>query len=185
MWGLKTKKANAVDMWHSKALLVDPKKTKITIVWAKVPETNRTEENLGTNPSNHDAADPNAIESPNAPAAAENLEAAYPDLGTVEQTVKATQPRLRTKDSQVNETQNFDETMGILETEPKSEPMEKHVSITQKPATFLESLEDEIPKQGITQTNFKTVVPNVAEPQSSNETAENPETLEDALRRFM
>ena len=178
MWSFKNKKANAVKRWHSKAMLVDPKTTKITIIWSEVPETNQTEENVGTNPLNHDAADPKAIESPNAYAAAESLEAAQPNVGTVEQTVKATEPKLRTKESNVNKTPDSNETVEILETEPKLEPMKKNGSIAQKPATSLGSLEDAIPKQGITQPNLETVAPDAVETPSTNKTAENPETLE-------
>jgi len=178
MWSLKTKKTNAVKRWHSKAMLVDPKTTKITIVWSEMPATNQTEKNLETNPSNHDESDPKAIESPKAYAAAESLEAVYPNVGTVEQTVKKTEPELRTEESNVNETSDFNVTMEILETEPKLEPTEEQVSMAQKPATFLGSLEDATPKQGITQPNFENVVPDVAETPSTNKTAENPEILE-------
>jgi hypothetical protein len=83
VWGAKTKKKSSVDRWHSKAMLVDPKTTKITIIWAEVPETNQTEENLGIKPSNHDAAYLKAIESSNARSAVENLETADPNVGTV------------------------------------------------------------------------------------------------------
>jgi hypothetical protein len=180
MWSLKTKKTNAVKRWHSKAMLVDPKTTKITIIWAEMPETNQTEENLGTNPSNHDAADPKAIESPNAYAAAESLEAAYPNLVTDEQTVKTTESKLRTKEPKVNKTLDSNETVEILETETKLKPME-HVSMAQKPATSLGSLEDATPKLGITQPNSEVLMPDVAETPSTNKTAENTETLEPRL----
>jgi hypothetical protein len=181
VWGAKTKKKSSVDRWHSKAMLVDPKTTKITIIWAEVPETNQTEENLGIKPSNHDAAYLKAIESSNAHSAVENLEAADPNVGTVEQTVKTTEPKLRTKESNVAETPDFDEIVVLETTEPKLEPLEKHVSMAQKPSTSLGSSEDAITKRGITQPNFETVAPDVAETLSTDKTAENPETFEPRL----
>jgi hypothetical protein len=181
VWGAKSKKTNALYRWHSKAMLVDPKTTKITIIWAEMPETNQTEENLGIKPSNHDAADLKAIESSNAHSAVENLEAAYPNVGTVEQTVKTTEPKLRTKESNVAETPDFDEIVVLETTEPKLEPLEKHVSMAQKPSTSLGSLEDAITKRGITQPNSETVAPDVAETLTTDKTAENPENLEPRL----
>ena len=163
-------------------MLVDPKTTKITIIWAEVPETNQTEENLRTKPSNHDAADLKAIESSNGHYAVENLEATDHNVGTVEQTVITTEPKLSTKESNVAETPDFDEIGGILETtEPKLEPLETHVSIARKPATSLGSLDDAITKRGITQPNFETVASDVAETLSTDKTTENPETLEPRL----
>jgi len=32
MWHFQTKKSNASKNWHAKAMLVDPRKTKITII---------------------------------------------------------------------------------------------------------------------------------------------------------
>jgi len=35
MWGFKkTKKSKAVKEWHTKAMLIDPKKTRVIIIWA-------------------------------------------------------------------------------------------------------------------------------------------------------
>ena len=44
MWGAKTKN-KAVDVWHTKAMLVDPKKTKITIIWKGESEMCKSEKN--------------------------------------------------------------------------------------------------------------------------------------------
>jgi len=44
MWGAK--KANkAVDSWHTKAMLIDPRKTKLTII-RKIEPTRKTEKSL-------------------------------------------------------------------------------------------------------------------------------------------
>ena len=42
MWGAKTKN-KAVNLWHIKAMLIDPKKTKLTIIWSTAPNTHETE----------------------------------------------------------------------------------------------------------------------------------------------
>ena len=42
MWGTKARN-KAVDLWHTKAMLIDPRKTKITIIWNTAPKTRKTE----------------------------------------------------------------------------------------------------------------------------------------------
>ena len=42
MWGTKARN-KAVDLWHAKAMLIDPRKTKLTIIWSKTSKTSKTE----------------------------------------------------------------------------------------------------------------------------------------------
>ncbi len=49
MWRSKPKKRTAVSTWHTKAMLVDPRKTKIIMSWTtETPEANENTENLQT-----------------------------------------------------------------------------------------------------------------------------------------
>jgi hypothetical protein len=47
VWGSKTKQSKAIKKWHNKAMLVDPRKVEITIIWAEMPKTYESQENLG------------------------------------------------------------------------------------------------------------------------------------------
>ncbi len=47
MWGFK-KKSKAVKNWHSKAMMIDPRKTVITIIRTNAETINNPEEDAGT-----------------------------------------------------------------------------------------------------------------------------------------
>jgi len=78
MWGSKTKRKTAADKWHTKAMLVDPKKTRIIMISAETPNTEETiESELGTwTPNLHTAELAPALYA-NDPA--ENLETTEPN----------------------------------------------------------------------------------------------------------
>jgi hypothetical protein len=45
MWGSKARRKKAVKNWHTRAMLIDPKKTRITIVWTKTADIHDPTEN--------------------------------------------------------------------------------------------------------------------------------------------
>jgi hypothetical protein len=73
MWGSKTKRKTAADKWHTKAMLVDPKKTKIIMISVETSNIDEsTELGLGTLTQNMDTAE--LAPAPHAADIAENLE---------------------------------------------------------------------------------------------------------------
>lgn len=150
MWGAKNK-IKAVDVWHTKAMLVDPKKTKITIIWSTASETCENEKNFETRALNIETDDPKITMAPNTNQA-KDLEAANQNLETVE-------PNFQTMESNIDETPDFDETTETMET------TKLNIETTKPEA--IEALEVTLPK-GIVEKTFE----NLEDMESCCETAE-------------
>ena len=121
MWFSKPKKIKAAEKWHSKAMLVDPKKTRITFLW-EAPERFENEENSGFEPMNVEASIPNVIEKPNMLITEENLEEDEPKSQNEEQNLKPNDMNVEVSVSDVVEAVNPDVTSENLEiTDPNFE----------------------------------------------------------------
>ena len=75
MWGKKLKKRKAVDRWHTKAMLIDPRKVKITMLWTAEPNTSESVEDSGVEAAKLEIVEPSAIESAGAQVGTGSIEA--------------------------------------------------------------------------------------------------------------
>jgi hypothetical protein len=110
MWGSKTKN-KAVDAWHTKAMMVDPKKTKITIIWNTESKICEAEKHSETRAPNVETEHPKNIMASNA-YHAKGIEPADHNFETAEQ-------NFQKMESNTDETPDFDEITQKLET-PKT-----------------------------------------------------------------
>lgn len=107
MWGSKTKK-KAVDAWHTKAMLVDPKKTKITIIRNTESKMCEAAKNSETRTQNVETEYPKNIMALNA----------YPAKGieVTNQNCETAEQNFQKVESNMDETPDFDEVTENLET---------------------------------------------------------------------
>jgi hypothetical protein len=73
MWGKKLKKRKAVDRWHTKAMLVDPKKVKITMLWTAEPEISGSVEGSGIQADNLEIVEPSVTDEVNTQVAGDSI----------------------------------------------------------------------------------------------------------------
>lgn len=175
MWGSKTKQSKAIKKWHYKAMLVDPRKVDITIIWAEMPETYESQESLGDMASNSKTEESTVITNANIQAAEESVKKAEPKFEITED-FDATGSDPKTEESNIVEKQDFDEADDDLENiETISEPLESNILNGQGTASF----------KGIvrTLTNLETAeqasqisMSETAEPLKTNDEAETPVT---------
>jgi len=57
MWRPKSKSGTGAKKWHTKAMLVDPKKTRIIMTWSEITNENDTARNLETEEPNMETAE--------------------------------------------------------------------------------------------------------------------------------
>ena len=150
MWWAKTK-GKAVGVWHTKAMMVDPKKTKITMIWNATPDMCETKEDPEPQTLNLEANDPKIIIAPNV-CNAKDSEAANLDF-------EAAELNFNTNEPNTDKTINFDESTENLET-PKLD-----FEITEPERT-------EAPKTAFPDENVKNALPNLADLESNSQTEE-------------
>ena len=154
MWWAKTKN-KSVDVWHTKAMMVDPRKTKITMIWIETPDICENKEDPETQTLNLEANNPKIIKAPN-PCNAKDLEAANLDF-------EAAELNFKTKEANMDETIDSDESTENLET-PKL-----NIKITEPEAV-------EAPKAAFSGENVKNALTNLADLKSNSETEELDDT---------
>ena len=154
MWGAKTKN-KAVDVWHSKAMLVDPRKTKIIITWSTASEISENEKNSETRALNIETNDQKSNRASNSNQA-KNIEAANQNLETVK-------PNFQKMES-IDETPDFYETTETVKTTKLN--IETTKLETTKPKA-IKALKATLPKENVENT-FK----NLKDMESCCETAE-------------
>ena len=154
MWWVKTKD-KAVNVWHTKAMMVDPRKTKITMIWNATSDVCETEEDLETQTLNLEVNNPTIIKAENV-CNAKDSEAAYLDF-------EAAELNFKTKESNMDKTIDFDERTENLET-PKLD-----TEITELGAT-------EAPKAIFLDKSAKNALANLADLESNSPTEELDDT---------
>jgi len=137
MWGSKLKKRKAVDNWHTKAMLVDPKKTKITMLWAAEPETCEVGEDLKAEASVPGVEElPIVTEAFKANVAVESLGTRDQQLGSAGN-LEPVEPSPETLESPVAETPSASEPAENLEVERLNlETLESDVAEAQSTVDF-------------------------------------------------
>ena len=115
MWFSKPKITKAADKWHSKAMLVDPKKTRITFLWAEAPVELENEENSGFEAINLEASIPNVIEKPNTLMSEEHLEEDESASQNGEQNLKPNDVNVEATGSDLAESDSSDAASDNLE----------------------------------------------------------------------
>jgi len=150
MWGKKTKN-NSVDVWHTKALMVDPRKTKITMVWSETSDIFENEEGSETQTLNLEANDPKIIKASNA-CGAKYLEVVNLDF-------KAEELNFKIKESNTDKTIDFDESTENLE------PPKLDIEITEPEAI-------EVPIAAFSDESVKNTLANLADLESNCEIEE-------------
>ena len=150
MWWAKTKE-KAVDVWHTKAMMVDPRKTKVTMIWTETSDISENEEHPKTQKLNLEASDPKIIEAPNT-CNAEDSEVTNLDF-------EAADLNFKTKQSNMDKTIGFDESTENLET-PKLD-----IEITEPEAI-------EVSKPAFSDESVKNTLANLADLESNSQTEE-------------
>ena len=150
MWWAKTKE-KAVDVWHTKAMMVDPRKTKVTMVWTETSDISENEEHPKTQKLNLEASDPKIIEAPNT-CNAEDSEVTNLDF-------EAADLNFKTKQSNMDKTIGFDESTENLET-PKLD-----IEITEPEAI-------EVSKPAFSDESVKNTLANLADLELNSQTEE-------------
>jgi hypothetical protein len=146
MWGKKTKN-KAVDVWHTKAMLVDPKKTKITILWNIASEKCETEENSVSGPLNIKTEDPKIM--------APNMHHAE-DLEVVDPNFECAEHNFKTMESNLDETADFDQTTLNVETLKLNSGTKEPEAIEAQKATLSEgSVKNPLKNLGDMESNFE------------------------------
>jgi len=129
MWFSKPKEPAAEEKWHAKALMVDPRKTRITIIRATVPKKHKNKEKLGTEALNMEASVPNVIAVQPTRAAEEGLDAVDSTLGIGQNLITTKQLNLEIMKSTMTEMRDFDEPAENPETtEPNLGPMKPNAA---------------------------------------------------------
>jgi hypothetical protein len=166
MWGKKLKKRKAVDRWHSKAMLVDPKKVKITMVWAEEPETAEA------------AVESSAIEEALAKVSGEKS-VIVENLESEEKNLEQSEPNVETLELGVNEhpdagvcVQSHEAAWSNLET------MDSNVADVENNVGSVEGLCSALPNLGDVECGFEVTDLTVSETPSSVESAENLKPLD-------
>jgi hypothetical protein len=154
MWWAKTK-GKAVGVWHTKAMMVDPKKTKITMIWNATSHTCENEEDPETQTLNLEANEPKIIITPNV-CNAKDSEDANLDFEAAELNFNTNEPNM-------DKTIDFDESTENLET-PKLD-----IETTEPRAT-------EVPKTSFPDENVKNALTNLADLDSNSQTEELADT---------
>jgi hypothetical protein len=154
MWWAKTK-GKAVGVWHTKAMMVDPKKTKITMIWNTTSDICETEEDPETQTLNLEANEPKITIAPNM-CNAKDSEAANRDF-------EAADLNFKTNESNMDKTIDFDESTENLET-PKLD-----IEITEPEAT-------EAPKTAFSDESVKNALTNLTDQESNSQTEEADDT---------
>jgi hypothetical protein len=150
MWWAKTKD-KAVDVWHTKAMMVDPRKTKITMIWTETSDICENEEDSKTQTLNLEANNPKIIKAPNA--------CNDKDLEAANLYFEAAELNFKTKESNMDKTIDSDESTENFET-PKL-----NIEITEPEAI-------EAPKAAFSGENVKNALTNLADLESNSETEE-------------
>jgi len=150
MWWAKTKD-KAVDVWHTKAMMVDPRKTKITMIWNERSYICENEEDPETQTLNLEASDQEIITAPNS--------CNVKDLETANLDFEAADLNFKTKDSNMDKTIDFDDSIASLETSKLD------IEITEPEAI-------EVPKAAFSDESVKNVMPNLADLESNSQTIE-------------
>ena len=154
MWWAKTK-CKAVGVWHTKAMMVDPKKTKITMIWNATSDICETEEDPETQTLNLEANDPKIIITPNVCNAK--------DSEIVNLDFEAAELNFNTNESNMDKTIDFDESTENLQT-PRLD-----IEITEPEAT-------EVLKTAFSDENVKNALANLADLESNSQTEELDDT---------
>ena len=150
MWWAKTK-CKAVGVWHTKAMMVDPKKTKITMIWNATSDICETEEDPETKTLNLEDNEPKIIIAPNV-CNVKDSEVANLDF-------EAADLNFKTNESNMDKTIDFDESTENLET-PKLD-----IEITEPEAI-------EVPKTAFSDESVKNALGNLADLESNSQTEE-------------
>lgn len=140
MWGAKTKN-KAIDVWHTKAMLVDPKKTKITIIWNTASEICETENYSETQAINVESNGPEIITTSN--------EYHAKSLAALNQNFENAEQNFQAMESNMDETSDFEttENLGITKlnyetTEPEAIEVRNRMFSEGSVETGLENLGD-------------------------------------------
>jgi hypothetical protein len=88
MWGAKTKN-KAVDLWRTKAMLIDPRKTTLTIIYSTTSKTSKTEKTSEIQALNIKTDEPNQSITLDL-AEAQNAVQSKEDIRTMEQNRETT-----------------------------------------------------------------------------------------------
>ena len=175
MWFSKPKKSKAADKWHTKAMLVDPKKTRITILWGEAPEICEGEENSWTESSNVGAENPNVIDAPKVCIPVETFEAVDPNPEIGEHNLETNFPNLEPIEADLTENQVSDlaeDTLEILV--PNLEMKAPNLAETARGKETAEDSEVFEPK-------LQDITLEVAEAENAWEDAEDAEAWEENL----
>ena len=154
MWWAKTK-CKAVGVWHTKAMMVDPKKTKITMIWNATSDICETEEDPETQTLNLEANDSKISIAPNVCNAK--------DSEIVNLDFEAAELNFNTNESNMDKTIDFDESTENLQT-PRLD-----IEITEPEAT-------EVLKTAFSDENVKNALANLADLESNSQTEELDDT---------
>ena len=170
MWGSKTKQSKAIKKWHYKAMLVDPRKVEITIIWAEMPETYESQESLGNMASNSKTEESTVIANANIQDAEKRVKKVEPKFEITESfDVTGSDPKI--EESNTVEKQDFDEADDDLKNiETISELVESNIPNWRGAACFKEFVR--------TLTNVEAAAKQASEI-SSSETGETLETTEE------
>ncbi len=150
MWWAKTKQ-KPVDVWHTKAMMVDPRKTKITLIWKATSDIHETEEDPEAQPLNLKANNPKTIKTPNM-CKAKDSEAANLDF-------KAAELNFKTKDSNMAKTIDSDENTENFD------PSKMDSEVAEPDAI-------EVPNTCFSDENVKNALTNLADLESNSQTEE-------------
>ena len=162
MWWTKTK-CKAVGVWHTKAMMVDPKKTKITMIWNATSDICENKEDNETQTLNLEANDPMIIIAPNV-CNAKDSEAANLDF-------EAAELNFNTNESNMDKIIDFDESTENIDT-PKLD-----IEITEPEAT-------KAPKTAFSDENMKNASANLADPESNSQNEELDDTESLSTKEF-
>ena len=162
MWWTKTK-CKAVGVWHTKAMMVDPKKTKITMIWNATSDICENKDDTETQTLNLEANDPMIIIAPNV-CNAKDSEAANLDF-------EAAELNFNTNESNMDKIIDFDESTENIDT-PKLD-----IEITEPEAT-------KAPKTAFSDENMKNASANLADPESNSQTEELDDTESLSTKEF-
>ncbi|TRO46446.1 hypothetical protein E2P60_05320 [Candidatus Bathyarchaeota archaeon] len=150
MWWAKTKQ-KAVDVWYTKAMMVDPRKTKITLVWNATSDIHETEEDPEAQPLNLEANNPKIIKTSNM-CNAKDSEAANLDF-------EAAELNFKTNES------NMDKTIDSDENTENLEPSKIDSEIVGPEAI-------EVPNRSFSDESVKNALTNLADLESNSQTEE-------------
>jgi hypothetical protein len=183
MWGSRTKPSKAIKKWHNKAMLVDPRKTKITILWAETPETFESQENLKNMTLNPETEESAVVGEAFIQDAKESLEAVDPKFEIAEDFFDATEPEPKTEESNTIEKEEFDEANNNLENvEPILEPLESNTSNEQEATCFAEIGRTITNVEADAEQTIETLRPETAETLNTNDGIATLVTLDPILQ---